>query len=1122
MNFNKILRSLFGDKSSRDMKLIQPLVEKVKAVYPEVQKLDNDALRQRTKDIQRFVQDSAQQQKADIDKLKATIEETPIDERADIFAQIDKLEKEVLDIYEQSLNEVMPEVFAIVKETARRFAENEETVVTATDFDRELAADPRKDFITIDGDKAIYHNHWTAGGNDLKWEMVHYDVQLFGGTVLHQGKIAEMATGEGKTLVATLPVFLNALTGNGVHVVTVNDYLAKRDSEWMGPLYMFHGLSVDCIDKHQPNSPERRKAYQADITFGTNNEFGFDYLRDNMAISPSDLVQRAHNYAIVDEVDSVLIDDARTPLIISGPVPKGDDQMFEEYQPLVEKLVGVQKQLATQYLADAKQKIAEGREKNDQKLLDEGFLALYRSHKSMPKNKPLIKFLSEDGIKSGMLKTEETYMENNNRRMPEVVEPLYFVVDEKLNSCDLTDKGTAWLAAQVNDKDLFVLPDITSQLSALEGDTSLSDEERINRKDEMLQHYAVQSERVHTLQQLLKAYCMFNKDDEYVVIDGEVKIVDEQTGRIMEGRRWSDGLHQAVEAKEHVKVEAATQTFATITLQNYFRMYHKLAGMTGTASTEAGEFWDIYKLDVVEIPTNKPVIRDDMDDRIYKTAREKYKAVIEEVVRLRNAGRPTLIGTTSVEISELLSRMLDMYVNPETGKREGIPHQVLNAKLHQKEADIVALAGQQDSNGKGAVTIATNMAGRGTDIKLSPEVKAAGGLAIIGTERHESRRVDRQLRGRAGRQGDPGSSLFFISLEDKLMRLFGSERIATVMDKLGFKEGEMLESPMISKQVERAQKKVEENNFGIRKRLLEYDDVMNKQRTVVYGKRRHALMGERIGMDISNTIWDRVVNIIETNDYEGCKEQFIKIFAMECPFTSEEFINKNHEELCEEVFQVAMGNFKRKMEHVQEVAMPVIKQVYENQGAICERIVVPLTDGRKMYNIPCNLKEAYDTECKSVVKEFEKQILLHIIDEAWKENLRELDELKHSVQNASYEQKDPLLIFKLESVKLFDNMVNTMNNRSVSILMRAQIPEMQQVQEAAPEQHTQRQQYTESKQNLTQEQMTDPNQAAAAAQDTRARQPQTPIIKDKLPGRNDPCPCGSGKKFKNCHGRGLV
>ena len=1121
MNFNKLLRSLFGDKATRDMKLIQPVVEQVKAAYPAIQQLDNDALRQRTKEIQRQVQESAKEQKEEIEKLKATIEDTPIDERADIFAKIDKIEKEVLEIYEKALNDVLPEVFAIVKDTARRFAENEETIVTATDFDRELAADPRKDFITIDGDKAIYHNHWTAGGNDLKWEMIHYDVQLFGGTVLHQGKIAEMATGEGKTLVATLPVFLNALTGNGVHVVTVNDYLAKRDSEWMGPLYMFHGLSVDCIDKHQPNSPERRKAYQADITFGTNNEFGFDYLRDNMAISPSDLVQRAHNYAIVDEVDSVLIDDARTPLIISGPVPKGDDQMFEEYQPLVEKLVGVQKQLATQFLAEAKQKISEGQEKNDKKLMDEGFLALYRSHKSMPKNKPLIKYLSEEGIKSGMLKTEETYMENNNRRMPEVVEPLFFVVDEKLNSCDLTDKGTAWLANQVNDKDLFVLPDITGQLSALEGDTSLSDEERINKKDEMLQHYAVQSERVHTLQQLLKAYCMFNRDDEYVVIDGEVKIVDEQTGRIMEGRRWSDGLHQAVEAKEHVKVEAATQTFATITLQNYFRMYHKLAGMTGTASTEAGEFWDIYKLDVVEIPTNRPVVRDDMDDRIYKTAREKYRAVIEEVVRLRNMGRPTLIGTTSVEISELLSRMLDMYVNPETGKREGIPHQVLNAKLHQKEADIVALAGQS-TNGKGAVTIATNMAGRGTDIKLSPEVKAAGGLAIIGTERHESRRVDRQLRGRSGRQGDPGSSLFFISLEDKLMRLFGSERIATVMDRLGFKEGEVLESSMITKQVERAQKKVEENNFGIRKRLLEYDDVMNKQRTVVYSKRRHALMGERIGMDISNTIWDRVVNIIEQNDYEGCKEQFIKVFAMECPFTSEEFIEKNHEQLCEEVFQIAMGNFKRKMEHVQEVAMPVIKQVYETQGQMYERIVVPLTDGRKMYNIACNLKEAYDTECKSVVKEFEKQILLHIIDDAWKENLRELDELKHSVQNASYEQKDPLLIFKLESVKLFDNMVNIMNNRSVSILMRAQIPEMQQVQEAAPEEHTQRSQYTESKQSLTQEQMTDPNQAAAAAQDTRAQQPRTPIIKDKLPGRNDPCPCGSGKKFKNCHGRGLV
>ena len=1125
MGLNSFLKSLFGDKSSRDMKLIQPIVEKVKKAYPEIEALDNDQLRAKTKEIQAYVQNSAKEQNEKIAELKAKIEDTPIDEREAIFNEIDKLDKLALDNMEEALTEVLPVAFSIVKETARRFAQNEEVVVNATDFDRELAA--TKDFVRIEGDKAIYQNHWMAGGNDLKWDMVHYDVQLFGGAVLHQGKIAEMATGEGKTLVATLPVFLNALTGNGVHVVTVNDYLAKRDSEWMGPLYMFNGLSVDCIDKHRPNSPERRKAYQADITFGTNNEFGFDYLRDNMAISPADLVQRRHNYAIVDEVDSVLIDDARTPLIISGPVPNGDDQMFEEYQPLVEKLVGVQRQLATQLLSDAKTKIAEGnklmeegKKKEGQEMLDAGFLSLYRSHKSLPKNKPLIKFLSEEGIKAGMLRTEEIYMENNNRRMPEAIEPLYFVVEEKLNSVDLTDKGTDWLSKQVNDKELFVLPDITSELSALENE-DISEEEKVEKKDQLMSHYAVQSERAHTLQQLLKAYTMFNRDDEYVVMDGEVKIVDEQTGRIMEGRQWSDGLHQAIEAKEHVAVKEATQTFATITLQNYFRMYHKLAGMTGTASTEAGEFWDIYKLDVVEIPTNKPVIRNDQDDRVYKTAREKYNAVIDEIVAMRESGRPTLVGTTSVEISELLSRMLDMYVNPETGKREGIPHQVLNAKLHQKEADIVALAGQS-TNGKGAVTIATNMARRGTDIKLSPEVKAAGGLAIIGTERHESRRVDRQLRGRAGRQGDPGSSLFFISLEDKLMRLFGSERIASVMDKLGFKEGEMLESPMISKQVERAQKKVEENNFGIRKRLLEYDDVMNKQRTVVYSKRRHALMGERIGMDISNTIWDRVVNIIETNDYEGCKEQFIKIFAMECPFTSDEFINKNHEQLCEETFQVAMGNFKRKMEHVQEVAIPVIKQVYETQGQMYERIVVPLTDGRKMYNIPCNLKEAYDTECKSVVKEFEKQILLHIIDDAWKENLRELDELKHSVQNASYEQKDPLLIFKLESVKLFDNMVNTMNNRSVSILMRAQIPEMQQVQEAAPEQHTQRSQYTESKQSLTQEQMTDPNQAAAAAQDTRAQQPRTPIIKDKLPGRNDPCPCGSGKKFKQCHGKGIV
>lgn len=1124
MNLTKILQSLFGNKSSRDMKLIQPLVEKVKEVYPDIQKLSNDRLRAKTNEIKKYVQDSAKEQKQQIAKLKSKIEDTPIDEREDIFNQIDKLEKEALEVYEKALNEVMPVAFSIVKDTARRFAENEETVVTATDFDRELAGNPTNDFITIDGDKAIYHNHWTAGGNDLKWEMIHYDVQIFGGIALHQGKIAEMATGEGKTLVATLPVFLNALTGNGVHVVTVNDYLAKRDSEWMGPLYMFNGLSVDCIDKHRPNSPERRKAYLADITFGTNNEFGFDYLRDNMAISPADLVQRAHNYAIVDEVDSVLIDDARTPLIISGPVPKGDDQMFEEYQPLVERLVDVQRKLATQFLADARAKITEGQEKKDQKLTDDGFLSLYRSYKCLPKNKPLIKYLSEEGIKAGMLKTEEIYMENNNRRMPEAVEPLYFVVDEKLNSCDLTDKGTEWLANQVQDRDLFVLPDITSQLSALEADAMLDAQNKLDKKDELLNHYAVQSERVHTLQQLLKAYTMFNKDDEYVVMDGEVKIVDEQTGRIMEGRRWSDGLHQAIEAKEHVRVEAATQTFATITLQNYFRMYHKLAGMTGTASTEAGEFWDIYKLDVVEIPTNKPIQRNDMDDRVYKTAREKYAAVIDEIVEMRNQGRPCLVGTTSVEISELLSRML---------KLRNIPHNVLNAKRHQQEANIVAEAGRStlgkctitDENGNtheeermlGAVTIATNMAGRGTDIKLTPEVKAAGGLAIIGTERHESRRVDRQLRGRAGRQGDPGSSVFYVSLEDKLMRLFASERIASVMDRLGFKDGERIESPMISKSIERAQKKVEENNFGIRKHLLEYDDVMNKQRTVIYEKRRHALMGERIGMDITNIIWDRVVNAIESNDFEGCKEDFLKVLAMECPFDENEFINGNRQELEERTFQEAMASFKRKTDRIQNLAYPVIKQVEENEGSKFERIMVPITDGRQVFNIPCHLKEAYDSEAKSVVKQFEKVIMLHIIDDCWKENLRQLDELRHSVQNASYEQKDPLLIFKLESVKLFDSMVNDMNNRISSILMRGQIPDMQQeIQEAAPEERSQR--YTEQKDSLT-----DPDQQAAAHQDTRenVQHSHTPYIKEKMPRPNDSCPCGSGKKFKNCHGRGI-
>ena len=1115
MDINKFLSKLFGNKSTRDMKLIQPWVEKIKAAYPAIHDLDHDALRARTLELRQQVQASATELRAKIEELKAKIEDTPLEDREVIFNKIDKLETQVLDRMDEALTEVLPDVFAIVKDTARRFAENAEITVTATDFDRELAA--THDFVRIEGDKAIYQNHWIAGGNDMQWDMVHYDVQLFGGVVLHQGKIAEMATGEGKTLVATLPVFLNALTGNGVHVVTVNDYLAKRDSEWMGPLYMFHGLSVDCIDKHQPNSESRRRAYQADITFGTNNEFGFDYLRDNMAMSPKDLVQRRHNYAIVDEVDSVLIDDARTPLIISGPVPKGDDQLFEQYQPLVERLVEAQRRLATQYLAEAKQLIAS----TDKEQQERGFLQLFRSHKALPKNNPLIKFLSETGIKAGMLKTEEVYMENNNRRMPEAVEPLYFVVDEKLHSVDLTDKGNKWLADTVKDDQLFVLPDITSELSALEADTNLTDEERVNRKDALLQDYAVKSERVHTILQLLKAYTMFRINEEYVVMDGQVKIVDEQTGRIMEGRRWSDGLHQAVEAKEHVKVEAATQTFATITLQNYFRMYHKLAGMTGTASTEAGEFWNIYKLDVVEIPTNRPVQRVDMNDRVYKTKREKYAAVIEEIEKMRLAGRPVLVGTTSVDVSELLSRML---------KLRHIPHEVLNAKLHQREADIVALAGKstlgkvvvEDENGKheeermlGAVTIATNMAGRGTDIKLTDEVKAAGGLAIIGTERHESRRVDRQLRGRAGRQGDPGSSVFFVSLEDNLMRLFASERIARVMDSLGFKEGEMIEAKMINRSIERAQKKVEENNFGIRKRLLEYDDVMNKQRTIIYDKRRHALMGERIGMDIANMIWDRVVNIIDKNDYQGCRDGFIEIFAIEVPFTEQEFDGMKRDDLYEKAFQASMDAFKRKTDRLAEIATPVIRQVYENQAQMYEFILVPITDGRMVYNIRTNLKKAYDSDSREVVRDFEKAILLHNIDDAWKENLRELDELKKSVQNASYEQKDPLLVFKLESVQLFDKMVNRINNETVSTLLRAQIPVQapEQVQEAAPEPEPEQQHYTTNHDAAQQE-----AQHAAAQRDTR-EQPRQPMVKDKLPGRNDPCPCGSGRKFKDCHGR---
>ena len=1104
MGFNEFISKIFGNKASRDMKEIQPWVEKVKAAYPAISALSNDGLREASAALKAKIQGTVTEERAKIEALKASIEETELEKRETIFAQIDKLEKEVLEKLDKALDEALPEAFAIVKDSARRFAENEEVIVTATEADREFAA--KFDFVTIDGDKAIYRNHWQAGGNDTVWNMVHYDVQLFGGVVLHKGKIAEMATGEGKTLVATLPVFLNALTGNGVHVVTVNDYLAKRDSEWMGPLYMFHGLTVDCIDKHRPNSDERRKAYLADITFGTNNEFGFDYLRDNMATQPSDLVQRMHNYAIVDEVDSVLIDDARTPLIISGPVPRSADQMFEEYRPLVERLVEAQKKLATELLAEARKKIYS----DNKEEVNEGYLSLFRSHKALPKNKALIKLLSEPGVKTGLLKTEEIYLEQNNKRMPEAIEPLFFVIDEKRNSADLTDKGIELLTGNLTDHEFFVLPDIASELSLLENDSTLSSEEKIARKEEMLTNFSIKSERIHTINQLLKAYTMFDRDVEYVVSeDGQVKIVDEQTGRIMEGRRYSDGLHQAIEAKERVKVEAATQTFATITLQNYFRMYHKLSGMTGTAETEAGEFWDIYKLDVVVIPTNRPIARKDMNDRIYKTKREKYNAVIEEVEMLVKAGRPVLVGTTSVEISELLSRLLTI---------RKIPHHVLNAKLHQKEADIVAKAGLS-----GTVTIATNMAGRGTDIKLSQEVKDAGGLAIIGTERHESRRVDRQLRGRAGRQGDPGSSVFFVSLEDNLMRLFGSERISKTLDRLGFKDGEMIEHSMISKSIERAQKKVEENNFGIRKRLLEYDDVMNKQRTVVYTKRRHALIGERIGMDIVNMLWDRCCNIAENYTFEDAKMETLRQFSIEMPITDEaKFDKMDPEQKAELIFEAAMETFKQRTERMAEIALPFINFVYKEHPEMHDKnIYIPVTDGRHVYQIPVNVKAAYESQGKEVIKCFEKSILLHTIDNAWKENLRDLDELKHSVQNASYEQKDPLLIFKLESVTLFDNMVGKINDQTASILMRGQIPVQEKEQtnvKVAPDPSRNRpqQKYNETKVDLN-----DRNQQAAAQHDTRENVKREPVRVEKTVGRNDPCPCGSGKKFKNCHGKNI-
>lgn len=1096
MGFNSFISKIFGNKAQRDLNEINPIVNAIKEAYPKIAELSNDALRAKTKELEERIALSIADENARIAELKAGLEEVALEKRESVWNEIDKIEKEITAKLEKVLAEILPEAFSIVKETARRFKENPEIVVTATSFDRDLAA--KHDFIRIEGDKAIYQNHWIAGGNEITWDMVHYDVQLFGGVVLHQGKIAEMATGEGKTLVATLPVFLNALTHRGVHVVTVNDYLSKRDSEWMGPIYMFHGLSVDCIDKHEPNSEARRKAYEADITFGTNNEFGFDYLRDNMAVSPRDLVQRMHNYAIVDEVDSVLIDDARTPLIISGPVPKGDDQLFDLFRPRVEQVVKAQRELTTKLLADAKVKMAS----QDKKEQEEGALLLFRSYKGMPKYKPLIKFLSEQGVKAAMLKTEEFYMQEQSRNMHIVTDPLYFVIDEKQNSIELTDKGIDLLTGKSDDPQFFVLPDIASQLSELDN-LPLSDEEKAAKKDELLQNYAIKSERVHTVNQLLKAYTLFEKDDEYVVIDNKVKIVDEQTGRIMEGRRYSDGLHQAIEAKERVKVEAATQTFATITLQNYFRMYNKLAGMTGTAETEAGEFWDIYKLDVVVIPTNRPVIRNDMNDRIYKTKREKYTAVIDEIESTIAKGRPVLVGTTSVEISELLSRMLTL---------RKIKHNVLNAKLHQREAEIVANAGQ-----KGMVTIATNMAGRGTDIKLAPEVKEAGGLAIIGTERHESRRVDRQLRGRAGRQGDPGSSVFFVSLEDDLMRLFATERIAGLMDRMGFKEGDMLEHDMLNKSVERAQKKVEENNFGIRKRLLEYDDVMNSQRELIYRRRRNALMGERIEIDVTNMITETARNIVVMNedDYENMKLDLFRVMAIEIPFTEKEMKDMKLEAQVEKVVEKAISDFKRKTDRLAEIAQPVIKDVYEKQGAMYENILIPITDGKRIYNITTNLKEAYESGSKALIKSFEKAILLHTIDEYWKEHLREMDELRHSVQNASYEQKDPLLIYKLESFNLFKVMVNEINTKAVSILMRGQIPvqDPQSVRQAAPDQKTDYSKYRTQKDEV----------GRGSAPDGALRQPEQrklePVRVEKKVGRNDPCPCGSGKKYKNCHGQ---
>ena len=1101
---SKILGKILGNKSERDIKEVTPLLDSIKQEYSRITGFSNDDLRAETQKVREIINNRIKAEEEEIVKLKAEVEEVEIQESEKIYERIDKLE-EAIDIkIEEVLTEVLPVVFAIVKDTARRFFENEKVVVRATDFDRDLAA--KKNNVIIDGEKAIWMNRWVAGGNETVWNMVHYDVQLIGGIVLHSGKIAEMATGEGKTLVATLPVFLNALAGRGVHVVTVNDYLSKRDAEWMGPIFEFHGLSVDCIDKHQPNSEARRNAYMCDITYGTNNEFGFDYLRDNMAINPEDLVQRKHHYAIVDEVDSVLVDDARTPLIISGPVPKGEDQQFEELKPYVEKIHRAQRDLVNQIFIDAKRLLTKEDATAEER--KEGALLLLRAHKGLPKNKNLIKFLSEEGMKATMQKTENFYMQENSKNMHIVTDPLYFIIEEKLNSVELTDKGIDLISGGLEDSSFFILPDMGAEMAELEN-SQLSPDDKLIKKDLLLENYAIKSERVHTVNQLLKAYTMFEKDVEYVVIDNKVKIVDEQTGRIMEGRRYSDGLHQAIEAKERVKVEAATQTFATITLQNYFRMYHKLAGMTGTAETEAGEFWDIYKLEVVVIPTNKTIIRSDYNDLVYKTKREKYNAVIAQIVELNQQGRPSLVGTTSVEISELLSRMLTM---------RGIKHNVLNAKLHAREADIVAEAGR-----KGAVTIATNMAGRGTDIKLTPEVREAGGLAIIGTERHDSRRVDRQLRGRSGRQGDPGSSQFYVSLEDDLMRLFGTDRISGIMDKLGLKEGEVIQHSMISKSIERAQKKVEENNFGIRKRLLEYDDVMNSQREVVYKKRRHALFGERLEVDILNILYDSIENLVSeyagSTNFEDFNLELMRFFSIESPVTEDELASLKAEELTNRIYDVIISTYNRKVDYIAKQAFPVIKDVYEKKGNQYVNIVVPITDGRKVYQIICNLEKAYQNKGKELVKSYQKQVVLRNFDEAWKEQLREMDDLKQSVQNATYEQKDPLLIYKFESYNLFKTMVTKVNKDIVSTLMKGHIPlsSPDQVREAEARRRTDMSRYKTQKSDAD-----SGNPMAGANTQTQEKARPEPVRVEKRVGRNDPCPCGSGKKFKQCHGQGLV